>query len=138
MGLDRFAKITLSSLYLDITKDILYADLPDSLSRQGILWVMNEVNVSSITTYHGTHYVSDLYLKVLRTMTMIVAPILPHLSEEIHHHTLLQDGSKRSVSKSVFTEGWRPVVSKSKLFNLATLIERTRTTLGTTENYQRI
>ncbi|GJJ15087.1 hypothetical protein Clacol_009362 [Clathrus columnatus] len=94
VSLDRFAKVTLSSLYLDITKDILYADSPNSPSRQSILWVMNEVNT---------------LILVLETMTMIMAPILPHLSEEISHYARLQNDGSDSEVRSVFTKGWKSV-----------------------------
>ncbi|KAF8512558.1 tRNA synthetases class I-domain-containing protein [Hysterangium stoloniferum] len=85
-ALDRFTKITLSSLYFDITKDALYADSPESASRHNILWVMNEI---------------------LETMNMIMAPILPHLSEEIHDYQ--HPISAKENLGSVFTKGWKVV-----------------------------
>jgi isoleucyl-tRNA synthetase len=41
--LSNFANITMSSLYLDIVKDILYADSPDSLRRRSVVTVLDKV-----------------------------------------------------------------------------------------------
>ncbi|KAF8586622.1 isoleucyl-tRNA synthetase [Ramaria rubella] len=88
-ALDRFAKVTLSSLYLDITKDVLYADSPESPRRRSVIWVMNEI---------------------LRTMKIVMAPILPHLAEEIHDHASADLAVSSSENRlSVFTEGWKSV-----------------------------
>jgi isoleucyl-tRNA synthetase len=78
--------ITLSSIYFDVTKDSLYCDAQDSVRRRAILTVMEEV---------------------LRTMTRIMAPIVPHLAEEIHQ-TRYSEGAKVS---SVFCEEWTALVS---------------------------
>jgi len=48
-ALDRFVKITLSSFYLDITKDTLYADDIASTRRRCIIWVMKEVSVQLLS-----------------------------------------------------------------------------------------
>lgn len=82
------------------------------------------------------HVMTNFYLKVLQTMTMIMAPILPYLSEEVYHHTKLQSGSTASEIKSVFAEGWRSVVRDFKLF-IKYCIECTRTIRGTMRRYQK-
>ncbi|KAG9013802.1 isoleucine-tRNA ligase [Tulasnella sp. JGI-2019a] len=83
--LNGFVANTLSSLYFDITKDCLYADAADSQRRRVVLQVMNET---------------------LRTIVPIVAPILPHLAEEVHQ-TL--NGHDNAPVLSVFTLGWKSV-----------------------------
>ncbi|KAG6820906.1 hypothetical protein H0H93_009680 [Arthromyces matolae] len=80
-ALTNFANITLSSLYLDITKDCLYADSISSLERRSILTVLDQT---------------------LTTMTSVLAPVLPHLAEEIHS-TRNRDGS------SAFMTPWKPL-----------------------------
>ncbi|KAI0938609.1 hypothetical protein AcW1_001709 [Taiwanofungus camphoratus] len=81
-ALSNFANITLSSLYLDITKDCLYANAKSSLERRVIVAVLNQV---------------------LTTMTSVLAPVLPHLAEEIH--ATLPDAGETSV----FTKKWIPL-----------------------------
>ena len=83
VALINFANITLSSLYFDITKDCLYANHSCSTERRGV-----------ITVFEHT----------LSTITSIMAPVLPHLAEEIHEHW-------KSDGKSFFTNRWVPLVS---------------------------
>ncbi|KDQ10334.1 hypothetical protein BOTBODRAFT_494107 [Botryobasidium botryosum FD-172 SS1] len=85
-ALTTFANTTLSSLYLDISKDSLYADPTTSVERAAIVTVMNEA---------------------LSTMTTVMAPILPHLAEEIAH--VRKGDADPSEGLSVFTQPWRPV-----------------------------
>ncbi|KAI0646563.1 isoleucyl-tRNA synthetase [Trametes meyenii] len=61
--LSYFANITLSSFYFDINKDCLYAEREDGIARRRVLTVLDQV---------------------LTTMTKVLAPVLPHLAEEIH------------------------------------------------------
>ncbi|PSR78627.1 hypothetical protein PHLCEN_2v7374 [Hermanssonia centrifuga] len=84
-SLSNFANITLSSLYFHITKDCLYADAPNSIGRRAVVTVMDQI---------------------LETMTSVMAPILPHVAEEIHQ-TLHADNAHVS---SVFCEPWKPLV----------------------------
>ncbi|CAD6940236.1 unnamed protein product [Tilletia caries] len=93
--LTEFASGPLSSLYLDITKDVLYADPQSSSRRRVILAVLDQV---------------------LRTFTSILAPVTPHLAEEIFHfyHGAGNDpepGQDPSPVQSVFETGWQTVVS---------------------------
>ena len=105
-ALDRFAKVTLSSFYLDITKDTLYADFAESPQRRSVIWVMNEVcSAPTFPTSSRTHK-----YQVLHTMKMVMAPILPHLAEEIHDASQGLSGSSTENHPSVFVEGWRSVV----------------------------
>ena len=73
----------LSPVYIDTSKDCLYADAKDSPERRAMVAVMAQV---------------------LDTMTSIVAPILPYLAEEIHE--TLHDGE----CSSVFLKRWSPLV----------------------------
>ncbi|OSD08764.1 isoleucyl-tRNA synthetase [Trametes coccinea BRFM310] len=77
--LSYFANITLSSFYFDINKDCLYAEREDSIQRRRVLTVLDQV---------------------LTTMTKVLAPVLPHLAEEIHATLHGPD------APSVFTEPW--------------------------------
>ena len=81
--LSYFANITLSSLYFDMHKDSLYADREDGIERRRVLSVLDQV---------------------LTTMTRVLAPVLPHLAEEIHQ-TL--HGAE---APSVFATQWVPLV----------------------------
>lgn len=83
VALTNFANITLSSLYFDITKDCLYANHSCSIERRGVLTVFEQT---------------------LSTITSVMAPVLPHLAEEIHEHW-------KSDGKSFFTNRWVPLVS---------------------------
>ncbi|KAI0702048.1 isoleucyl-tRNA synthetase [Cerioporus squamosus] len=80
--LSYFANITLSSFYFDMNKDCLYADRVDGLERRRVLTVLDQV---------------------LTTMTRVLAPVLPHLAEEIHATLHGPD------SPSVFTTPWTPL-----------------------------
>ncbi|KAF8886535.1 isoleucyl-tRNA synthetase [Infundibulicybe gibba] len=80
-SLTNFTNITLSSLYFDITKDCLYADGLTSHERRAVATVLEHI---------------------LTTMTTVLAPILPHLAEEIH-------SSFRNTDASVFTLKWQPL-----------------------------
>ncbi|KAF8999113.1 tRNA synthetases class I-domain-containing protein [Cyathus striatus] len=76
-ALGNFANVTLSSLYFDITKDCLYA-------------------LAAIVT---------VLEKILETMTKVLAPVMPHLAEEIH-------AAWRADGKSVFMTEWTPLSSE--------------------------
>ncbi|KAI0371272.1 isoleucyl-tRNA synthetase [Pilatotrama ljubarskyi] len=80
--LSYFANITLSSFYFDINKDCLYAERELGLERRRVLAVLDQV---------------------LKTMTSVLAPVLPHLAEEIH--TTLHGPD----APSVFTVPWTPL-----------------------------
>ena len=85
--LSYFANITLSSFYFDINKDCLYADRADGIERRRVLTVLDQV---------------------LTTMTNVLAPVLPHLAEEIHAILYGPD------SPSVFTMPWVPLVCHTR------------------------
>ncbi|KIY61706.1 isoleucyl-tRNA synthetase [Cylindrobasidium torrendii FP15055 ss-10] len=78
-----FANIELSSLYLDINKDSLYANPADDPRRQATVAVMKQL---------------------LKTTMRVAAPILPHLAQEIYQ-TMYPNASG-----SVFLDlPWRPL-----------------------------
>lgn len=78
-SLSHFVNTTLSSLYFDTSKDVLYADATASSARTAILYVLSST---------------------LQTLTPIIAPFVPYLAEEIH-----QAGENQEFS--CFTSGWR-------------------------------
>ncbi|KAI0659363.1 isoleucyl-tRNA synthetase [Cubamyces menziesii] len=80
--LSYFANITLSSFYFDINKDCLYAERENGIERRRVLTVLDQV---------------------LTTMTKVLAPVLPHLAEEIHATLHGPD------APSVFTTPWTPL-----------------------------
>ncbi|EUC61073.1 isoleucine-tRNA ligase [Rhizoctonia solani AG-3 Rhs1AP] len=75
-----FTNNVLSSFYFDIMKDTLYAESPNGTNRQVAMCVL---------------------LEILHVLSSVVAPILPHLAEEIHAHLYQSD------RESVFRPGWR-------------------------------
>jgi len=83
VALTNFANITLSSLYFDITKDVLYANDVQSIKRRVVVYTLK---------------------RILQTMTSILAPVLPYLAEEIHAHC----GTKAS-GRSFFADKWEPL-----------------------------
>ncbi|KAI0305316.1 tRNA synthetases class I-domain-containing protein [Multifurca ochricompacta] len=86
--LTNFTNTTLSSLYFDITKDNLYANSPSSQERRATVTVLQHV---------------------LNTMIHIIAPVLPHLAEEIHSVLRGQSSPDISHGLSVFTRSWVPL-----------------------------
>ncbi|KAK7462821.1 isoleucine-tRNA ligase [Stygiomarasmius scandens] len=80
-ALVNFANITLSSLYFDITKDCLYANDIHSVERRAVVTVLE---------------------KILETMTPVLAPVIPHLAEEIHQ-------SYYGSETSFFQKKWMPL-----------------------------
>ncbi|KAL1920073.1 uncharacterized protein VTP21DRAFT_1219 [Calcarisporiella thermophila] len=83
-SLSQFTGTALSSFYFDIIKDRLYADDAFSRPRQAAQTVL----------YH-----------ILHTYTLALAPITPHLSEEIYEHLR---GISPQKQDSVFRLGWYP------------------------------
>lgn len=81
-ALVNFSNITLSSLYFDITKDVLYANDICSVERRAVV---------------------DTLERILRTMTSVLAPVLPHLAEEIHGQ------HAEDARLSFFTQKWTPL-----------------------------
>ncbi|KAJ6571758.1 tRNA synthetases class I-domain-containing protein [Mycena capillaripes] len=80
-ALSNFANITLSSFYFDISKDGLYANALDSFERRAVVTVLEQV---------------------LTTMNFIMAPIVPHLAEEVHE-------AFNETESSVFMTQWKPL-----------------------------
>jgi isoleucyl-tRNA synthetase len=87
-ALSTFANGTLSALYLDVVKDTLYADARDSARRRAVVTVLEHV---------------------LTTMTHVLAPVLPHLAEEIHW-TRQGARAPRGDGPSFFAQRWTPLV----------------------------
>ncbi|EMD34769.1 hypothetical protein CERSUDRAFT_86196 [Gelatoporia subvermispora B] len=83
-AMSKFINTTISSLYLDINKDSMYADKLDSFDRKCTLTVFEIL---------------------LDKMNVVMAPILPHISEEIHDRLNNSDGVY-TPKPSVFTVGW--------------------------------
>ncbi|MCO5598791.1 hypothetical protein L7F22_052890 [Adiantum nelumboides] len=81
-----FCNTDLSSLYLDVVKDRLYSDPLDSIRRQTTIAILDQV---------------------LRTIVSILAPIVPHLAEEIHQFHKGEDNAEQT--ESIFKTGWQSV-----------------------------
>ena len=76
------ATTTLSALYFDVIKDTLYCDPEDSPQRLAILNVLRQT---------------------LTSFVRMMAPIVPHLAEELHE-------ARTGKTSSVFEHAWlRPV-----------------------------
>ncbi|MFW6280695.1 MAG: isoleucine--tRNA ligase [Halanaerobium sp.] len=82
-----FCTVEMSSLYMDITKDRLYTDGTDSLSRRSAQ--------------------STLY-DIMMALVIMLAPILPHTSEEVWQ--FLPD--KVKTEESVFLTDWPKTVKE--------------------------
>ena len=84
--LNEFVTTTLSALYLDVAKDPLYAGGVRSDAIRAVL---------------------D---RILSTLTSLLAPILPHLAEDIHWYRdgRTADPAPGETVSSVFTQGWQP------------------------------
>ncbi|KAJ3520544.1 hypothetical protein NM688_g9147 [Phlebia brevispora] len=80
-ALSNFANITLSSFYLDITKDRLYANALSDPERRATITILD-------------------------TITHVMAPILPQLAEEIHETIVPKDADGRG---SVFLTPWKAI-----------------------------
>ncbi|KAH9077901.1 tRNA synthetases class I-domain-containing protein [Lactarius deliciosus] len=114
--LTNFTNITLSSLYFDITKDNLYANSPSSLERRSTVTVLQ---------------------LVLDRLIHIIAPVLPHLAEEIHSTLRGRPSTEMSHGPSVFTRPWVPLSSEwhdpTAGKEMAQLLEVRSTVLGLLE-----
>lgn len=91
--LNEFATTTLSTFYLDVTKDSLYSDAAIDPRRQAVLATLDQI---------------------LRTCTTLMAPIAPHLAEEVHQYRLTDAEASNdddTSNGSVFQLGWQTVVS---------------------------
>ncbi|KAG8693855.1 isoleucine-tRNA ligase [Ceratobasidium sp. 394] len=82
-----FTNNVLSSFYFDLMKDTLYAESPHSPARKLAVGVLYEI---------------------LRVLLSVVAPILPHLAEEVYAHL------QPLASGSVFQSGWYVVPEEFK------------------------
>eukprot|EP01098_Paradermamoeba_levis_P005866 TRINITY_DN2438_c0_g1_i4.p1 TRINITY_DN2438_c0_g1~~TRINITY_DN2438_c0_g1_i4.p1 ORF type:complete len:506 (-),score=125.89 TRINITY_DN2438_c0_g1_i4:54-1571(-) len=84
--LANFTSVELSSFYFDISKDRLYVEASDHLSRRSCQTVL----------FH-----------MLQTINKAIAPVLPHVAEEIFHFSF-KDATDKNVHEtpSVFLTGW--------------------------------
>jgi len=73
----------LSNVFLDVSKDRLYVDAPDSASRRA---------AQTVITHVVTRFLAA------------IAPITPHMAEEAH--LALPPGISQTRKKSVFLQGW--------------------------------
>ncbi|PKI85570.1 Ism1p [Malassezia vespertilionis] len=103
--LNEFVTCSLSSLYLDVVKDILYAG--GGSSRENVVAILDQI---------------------LYTMTCILAPILPHLAEDIHWY---RSGAERDPTEaqalhmpSFFQQGWTPISAAWEDFALASTMQQ--------------
>ncbi len=89
--------IDLSSLYLDILKDVLYTRAADSQERRSA---------------------QTVFCEILRIMTLVVAPIMPFTAEEVWKYVPGSDG------RSVHLQDWPEVTSKWRDLELESRWER--------------
>jgi len=82
IAIHQFCDFELSSFYIDINKDCLYADSKDSLSRRSVRTVM---------------------WTVLKMLAQMISPVLSFTAEEIWQHLREMDST---LSKSVFLNDW--------------------------------
>eukprot|EP01038_Epipyxis_sp_PR26KG_P006503 gene6503-8940_t len=80
----QFSSIDLSSFYLDIAKDRLYISSKDDYRRRSCQTVL---------------------ATILNQLTVLIAPIVPHLAEEVYQNTPYEHINNNEV-KSVFQKGW--------------------------------
>ncbi|KAI5475544.1 isoleucyl-trna synthetase [Pseudohyphozyma bogoriensis] len=95
-ALTTFSNTTLSAFYFNITKDCLYADASSSPQRRAIIYTLQQI--------------FDTYVAIL-------APMAPHLAEEIQHFALGHPTDPKagdSGSGSVFEKVWKPVSERWK------------------------
>lgn len=104
-GVASFASSTLSSLYFDVAKDTLYCDPVNGSRRQAIIATQSHV---SPKLGQGTSVPLTGH-QVLSAMLKMIAPIVPHLAEEVYEGT----GSPCRKS-SVFLEHWTGSVCRSR------------------------
>ncbi|PLW36893.1 hypothetical protein PCASD_10185 [Puccinia coronata f. sp. avenae] len=97
-----FTTKTLSAFYFETAKDILYNNSTGDLERRRVLVVMT---------------------KILNIYKLSIAPILPHLAEEIAIHQRSSDDLESSQSVSVFEECWPPLVDAWKDSHVAGQME---------------
>lgn len=71
-----FTNIQLSAFYFDIIKDRLYTAPPKSSHRLSAQYVMNEI---------------------YNVLSLCLAPILPHISEDIHNHYTVPKNKPESI-----------------------------------------
>jgi len=83
-----FTTKTLSAFYFETVKDILYNNSQEDLERANVLHLMTNI---------------------LNIYKLSIAPILPHLAEEIAAHQTPLSHSHQSQSTSVFEECWPPL-----------------------------
>ncbi|EIW65419.1 hypothetical protein TREMEDRAFT_46186 [Tremella mesenterica DSM 1558] len=83
--LTTFTASTLSSLYFDTIKDSLYCNAAADPTRQAVIATLDHV---------------------LRQLLKMIAPIVPHLAEEVFEHR------EKSLGLSVFDDPWLSEVSK--------------------------
>ena len=80
---EKFVYSDLSSFYINITRDRCYCNSPDDLERRACQTVQ----------YH-----------IVTTLTSAIAPVVPHLAEEIFQY--IPRASDNADSDSVFHKGW--------------------------------
>ncbi|MBX9724429.1 MAG: isoleucine--tRNA ligase, partial [Candidatus Obscuribacterales bacterium] len=117
-----FCNVELSSFYFDIVKDRLYTDAKKSLKRRAIQTVLHEV---------------------LQVLVRLLAPVTPHLAEDIWSHTpeslrgtevsvLLTDfpSVKKDYLKPELHDFWKDLINVRNVVNKALELARTDRKIG--------
>lgn len=82
IGIHQFCDNELSSFYIDVNKDTLYADAKDSIGRRSVRTVM---------------------WLALKTLTQMMSPVLSFTAEEIWQQMITMDST---LPKSIFLNDW--------------------------------
>jgi isoleucyl-tRNA synthetase len=128
-ALTNFTNTTLSSLYFDITKDSLYANSLTNNERRSTVTVLQHVRQESSTQLALT----ISCFQVLDTMIYIIAPVLPHLVEEVRSALYGQPSSEISHGRSVFSRPWVPLVNFCLSVGTRVLLASSSRLIGTTQ-----
>ncbi|KAG0139556.1 hypothetical protein CROQUDRAFT_54525, partial [Cronartium quercuum f. sp. fusiforme G11] len=110
---------TLSALYFEVSKDTLYNDEAKNVDRQGVLYVMTQI---------------------LNIYRFALAPILPHLAEEIFNH-MGSDQESRSIFHEqwpVLNEAWKDQVVYEQMTRLLLLRDRLQAELESLRKEKRV
>jgi isoleucyl-tRNA synthetase len=96
---NNLTSVTLSSLYMDMVKDRLYADPPTSprrlsaqvrsrrISSQALRRLAIAVRMLLIVLCASTRCVQTVLLESLRQLCLCIAPIVPFTAEDVYQHS---------------------------------------------------
>lgn len=120
--LNNFCNVDLSSFYFDIVKDTLYTSAKKSQKRRAVQTVLHEV---------------------LSSLVRLLAPVTPHLAEDIWHHTpenlrgaeesvllLSYPEPNKAYLKPELSDFWKTIISVRYVVNKALELARADRKIG--------